>query len=361
MSTAKRRCNSGVIQQLFAEPWRFPFFQAIRILENFFYRQGDNIDDIVPQRIRFRNSLSLGFPAGDLESALLYSPEGDVLNKDGNIDQVAMEDIGQVEITPAFTGLLGIQGVLPLHYTELLSQRETFHRDHAARAFLDIFTTRAVALHYQAWRKYRPEFQYETDHKERFIPLMLSLSGLGLPGLRDRMADGQGDVFDHAAAYYSGIIRERPVSAATLQSLLSDYFNVDINVEQFVGKWIEVPATHITRLGMANACLGSTALSGEYIWQQDLVIRLEIGPLRRKQFDTFLPGGDASLALSKWLTLLTGSTLEYEIALVLAPEDVRGAGIGGEHSARLGWDSYVCTRPVADNSAKVCYEIKTLH
>src|SRR5690606_11016783 len=102
------------------------------------------------------------------------------------------------------------QGVLPLHYTETLAARETYQRDHAPRAFLDIFSNRAVALHYAAWKKHRLAIQYELDGDEKFLPLVLALSGLGMASLRGRLQDGEGDVFDQSIAHHAGSIRQRP-------------------------------------------------------------------------------------------------------------------------------------------------------
>ncbi|WP_407351815.1 type VI secretion system baseplate subunit TssG [Luteimonas sp. R10] len=361
MRPAKRRVDPGVAQQLFEHPHRFEYFQAMRVVEQLFHHQGATAEDVIPQRVRFRNTLSLGFPAAELEEVRAWSTEGEALAHSAALEHaIATESIGQVHITPAFMGLLGTTGALPLHYTELLHEREVYHRDRAARAFLDIFTSRVLAQHYAAWKKYRLAMQYELDRRERFLPLVLSLSGVGLPGLRDRMADGQGDVFDQAIAYYAGGVRQRPVSAVFLQHMLADYFGIDIRVEQFVGAWYQVPEQQTTRLGMANAKLGANALAGDRVWQRDLRLRLMVGPLDRDRFDAFLPGGDAAKALAKWLTLLTGSCLEYEVRLVLKAEDVRGAGIGGEHGARLGWDSYLCTRPSETARSDAGYGIHTL-
>jgi type VI secretion system protein ImpH len=270
-------------------------------------------------------------------------------------------DIGQIHMVPMFMGLLGTTGALPLHYTEVISERETYQRDRTARAFLDIFSNRAVALHYAAWKKYRLAYQYELYHEERFVPLLLYLAGMGLPGLKGRMLDGQGDVFDQAVAYYSGTIRQRPVSASLLQHMLSDYFSMPLRVEQFVGTWYRVPKKQMTRIGLANAQLGVSALAGDRIWQRDLRMRLLIGPLDREEFNAFLPGGDAENALKKWLTLMTGSCLEYEIRLVLKAENVRPASIGGSGSARLGWDSFLCSQPATEPRSDTCYTLHTMH
>ena len=362
MPGAQRRIDPGVAQQLLAGPHRFQFFQAIRLLERVYARQGVKPGQAVAGWVRFGNSLSLGFPATELD------PEGQAYSKDGEQleSEVALghaletEGLGEVHLTPRFMGLLGVTGALPLHYTEMLQERELYRRDRAARAFLDIFSNRAVALHYAAWKKHRLALQYELDRRERFVPLVLSLLGMGMPGLRDRMLDGHGDVFDQAVAHYAGAVRQRPVSACMVRRVLADYFQVKFELEQFVGAWYHVPAEQATRLGWANAALGSSALAGDRVYQRDLRLRLRIGPLPRERFDEFLPGGDAAQALSKWLTLLTGDGLEYEVRLILRAEDVRGAAIGGDGQARLGWDSYLSTRPAQAPREDTTYCIHTL-
>ena len=125
MQAQKRRIDPGVAQQLIQEPHRFGFFQAMRVLEHMFAHLpgsgGAPLD-----RVRFHNSLSLAFPAGEIEDIEAYSEDGTRLEKAAAIEHaVATETVGSVHLTPAFTGFTGAAGgVLPLHYTELLVQRE---------------------------------------------------------------------------------------------------------------------------------------------------------------------------------------------------------------------------------------------
>lgn len=363
MSATKRRIDPGVAQQLFEQPHRFQFFQAMRILERLLRQQGGRQSDAIALSVRFRNSLSLAFPATELDAqSAVFSRDGERLHGEAAVTHaVETESLGEVQLTAHFMGLLGIAGALPLHYTETLAERELYGRDRAARAFLDIFSTRAVALHYAAWKKHRLALQYELDRRERFMPLVMSLAGLGSRTLHDALVDGSGNVFDQAVAYYAGAIRQRPVSAAVLRRVLSDYFRARVDVEQFVGAWYKVPAAQRTRLGMTNAQLGKSALSGERIWQRDLRLRLRIGPLARQAFDDFLPGSDGAQALAKWLALLTGAGLEYEVRLLLKPADIRGMRMAGDAGPRLGWDSYLCSRPQHEPRSDTTYQIRTIH
>lgn len=361
MSGSKRRIDPGVAQRLLAAPHRFQFFQAVRVLEHVFVRNGTRPQDVVTRKLHFRNSLSMSFPASDIEKLRAYTDDDSPFVVEGDGQSTAWNTLANVDLTPAFMGMLGGQGVLPYGYTEQFGEREAYHRDHAARAFLDIFNNRAVALFYSAWKKYRLAFQYELDQRERFLPLVLSLAGMGSPALRSRLADGDGAVFDQAIAYYSGGIGQRPLSAAFLQRMLSEYFEADMRLEQFVGAWYAVPQTQRSRLGEKNAVLGRNALAGERVWQRDLRMRLWIGPLRHKCFEEFLPGGKAAAALSKWLTLLGGDSLEYEVRLVLHKDDVRSTGLTPLNGGRLGWDAMVNTRTASDHRADASYLVHTLN
>ncbi len=361
MRTSQRRIDPGVAQQLLSDPHRFEFFQALRILERLYIRQGDRPGEVVAQRLRFGTSMSLGFPASQIESAAAFSRDGTALDRDSAVEHaITMEELGEIHIVPGFMGMLGSHGVLPLHYTEALGERETYQRDRTPRAFLNIFGNRAVALHYAAWKKHRLALQYELDGDERFLPLVLSLAGMGMKGLRGRMEGNGSDVFDHAVAHYAGAIRQRPLSATMLQRILSDYFRAPLRVQQFVGAWYRVPDAQQTQLGVGNAALGSTALAGNRVWQRDLKMRIWIGPLDRAKFDDFLPGRSGAKALAKWLTLLTGSTLEYEVCLSLKPKYLNGIGLDENTGCQLGFDSYLCSRPPEAPRSDTRYGIHTL-
>lgn len=369
MPTAQRRLNPGVASRLFAEPHRFEFFQAVRLLEQLFVQYGERDPDVVARRLRFRNTLSLSFPASEIEAmqGLLTNGQSLTALDDPSLAaQLKTHGLQVVNLTPAVIGMLGVGGVLPLPYSERIAERELFHRDRAARAFLDIFNTRAVALYYAAWKKYRPGFQYERNPRKYFLPALLALTGTLRPQRRERptaATAGQaapGRLFDQSIAYYSALIRERPISAMALQRLLSDYFRAPLRIEQFSGAWYEVPADQQTRLGSAAAALGRGAVAGARVWQRDLRVCLWVGPLPHQRFEDFLPGGASAEALRKWLTLLTGVTLEYEVRLILRAEDVRGAALGGAGGQRLGWDAFIAGLPSPVPRADTCYEVHTL-
>lgn len=368
MPASQRRSVVGVVDRLLADPHRFQFFQAVRLLERWFIlQQADPATRRYPgPRLQFRNSVSLSFPASEIEQMqVLLRESADGVPGGHPQAGPAGLDIDRIEITPAFMGLLGSNGTLPLYYTETLSRRELFHKDKAARAFFDIFHHRAVTLFYQAWKKHRLALQYENDRRNRFLPAVLALGGLGQPALRDRLAgDGDG-VQDESLAYFAGTLQQRPVSAGQLRQVLAQYFNVRVRVEQFIGRWYTLPAGATTLLGSHNGVLGQSAVMGERVWQRDLRLRIVLGPLDGRAFQRFLPGASGARALEKLLTLLTGVSLEYEVRLSLRKQDVAGitladppagAACGGA-LGRLGWDAFLQTGPSQRDRDDVSYQI----
>ncbi|WP_028220899.1 type VI secretion system baseplate subunit TssG [Paraburkholderia oxyphila] len=361
MQAPQRRIDPGVIERLLDEPHRFEFFQAVRLLERWFVDKAQERQrDVLAQRVTFRNTLSLGFPPSEIERAVPYDEAGQPLaEKAARSAAIDEGKLGEVAITPAFFGLLGAQGALPLHYTEQLIAREQFRRDRAAREFFDVFSNRATALFYAAWKKYRLPFHYELDRDERYLPLLLALAGVADDDSRGSLHGGPGALFDEAIAGHAIAARHRPVSAAYLQNTLSDYFNVPVRVEQFVGKWYDVPPEQLSMLGRRNVALGATALAGERVWQRDMRARLVIGPLSKEDYEAFLPGGERALALERMLTLLGRVTLEYEVRLVLRRAEVGSIQLGA--GSRLGWDAFLCTHEAASDRSDAHYELHATH
>ena len=68
MRTTHRLPSVAVIDQLFEQPHSFEFFQAVRLLEAWFVRhEGLTPNEVMAQRLSFRNSLSMSFPASEIE------------------------------------------------------------------------------------------------------------------------------------------------------------------------------------------------------------------------------------------------------------------------------------------------------
>jgi type VI secretion system protein ImpH len=357
MHAPKRRFEPAVIERLFAQPYRFQYFQAVRMIELWLRRRGVAEEGAVANFLRFANSTSLAFPASEIES-LQPEPRAVAPNSGALAAALRSQELKYVRLTPTFMGLLGSSGALPAHYTERVAAQQIAERDDGPRAFLDTFSNRTLALFYEAWRKYRLELKYG-GHRDGFLPLLLSLAGMGHTSLRRRLSDHGDGVLDESAAYFATALRQRPASSVQIARVLSEYFGQPVRAEQFIGRWYDVPAAQQTALGFGNATLGGGAMSGTRVWQRDLRLRLVIGPLDLKAYESFLPGGRAARALAAMVTMFTGLSLEYEVKLVLRASEVRGVALTDGRSAggRLGWDGFLVDGPQTQDRADVHYEL----
>ncbi|MDR0587810.1 MAG: type VI secretion system baseplate subunit TssG [Burkholderiales bacterium] len=342
----QRRIEFSVIERFFREPYRFQFFQAVRLLERWraASTQKEDIKAFEQQHLRFINSTSLSFPASEIAAAKAYAENFHVLSPEELSEAIRNAEIETVEITPTFFGLLGVQGALPFHYSERLATFEAQKRDPGARSFFDIFSNRAAYLFYHAWKKYRLALMHESGTGEQYLSALLSIAGLGHSGLRNRLRGGKGEVCDSALARYATAVKQRPPAAKFLQRALAEYFGITFSIEQFVGSWYVVPENCRTELGGESAYLGRSAFIGERVWQRNLRLRVKLGPLNAKKFEDFLPGGHGAEALKKLLLLMGGITYEYEVRLILAKEDINGCVLDNHTGARLGWDSFLCSK-----------------
>lgn len=366
MSTTAWRAPLAVIPQLLNAPQQFGFFQAVRLLERW----------VGLERVQFHNSVSLSFPASEIESLQAHWTSPDLVGLPAGGDGVPeAATVNWIDLTPACMGLLGVSGALPFFYTEWLTQSELKGRHTAARAFLDVFSHRSVTLFYQAWCKHRLGVRHEQEaarhraSKEGGAPPrallseVLALSGLGLKGLRHRLGAERGGVGDEALAYFSGVLQQRTLPMAQVQRLLSRYLGVAVRIEPFVGRWYPVPAAGRTVLGGAvggGGVLGRTALLGDRVWQRNLCVRLVLGPLDHTLFLRFLPGGVGAQALSQWLGVLLGPSLDVEVQLQLRREAVLGCVLQSDRSplaGRLGWDTFMLTEPAQADRCDVRYDI----
>ncbi len=360
MLASKRKSELSVIQRLLNEPYRFQFFQAVRLFELWLKQNGVPSETAVEEYLRFQNRTSLSFPASELETIQAYPQQKDesaqsllALLQNGELDYIG--------ITPAFMGFLGSNGALPTHYTESIAEHILYERDAGPKAFLDTFSNRAVALFYKAWRKYRLEFKYEIDGQDQFLPLLLSLAGVGHKKLQDRLSSNSVGVFDQSIGFYAAALRQRPASAEYMAGVLSEYFGLPLSIEQFIGCWYQVPRNQQTVIGTTNSTLGSDALIGARVWQRNLRMRVVIGPLNRKDFGDFLPGGRSARSLEKMLTLFTNVCFEYEIQLILAKPAVQGMSFANAtETGRLGWDTFLITEEALGDRKDVRYEIHAL-
>lgn len=316
-------------EELFEEPYRFEFFQAVRLLERVFPERKSVGSTALPHEeiVRFRSRISMDFPASELHEITETT------------DDRTGED--RTEAIVNFMGMVGVSGVMPARYTELVLDRVR-HRDTSLWAFLDIFTHRAVSMFYRAWAKYRFPVGYESGD-DPFTGFLFDFAGLGTNGIR-----GRSHIEDEALLPYVGLIAQKPHTASAVANIIADFFGVKAKVVQFFGQWLPLGPNDVTRVGTQNATLGVNSIIGSNVWDQQSKFRVRLGPLTFNQFQGFLPNGSARKPFLSIIRLIAGIEFDHDLQLRLLGRQVPST-ILTTHAARkpmLGWTTFLKTQPV---------------
>ncbi|HEX8441582.1 type VI secretion system baseplate subunit TssG [Archangium sp.] len=314
-----------VAEALFEAGYRFDFFQAVRLLallrpEAPRPGEGASPDE---EPVRLRASVDMGFPSSDVASVTPPSHEG-----------------APPELTVHFLGLAGPHGPLPLPFAQWVRDRLR-QGDTGPRDFLDLFQHRLLALRYRAHQARRVGQEVGSPETHGVAGWLYALMGLGLEGMRDRRPSS---LPDRALLRYAGLLARRPRSLAVLEAVVSDFFGVPARSRSFEGAWLPLDEEQQTRLGVTghNQRLGEAVL-GSRVWDQQARFVLVLGPLGRAELEDFLPGGHGLASLGELVRFVAGTSLDFDLELVVAPSEVRGTRLGD--GARLGWSSWMKPRP----------------
>jgi type VI secretion system protein ImpH len=239
-------------------------------------------------------------------------------------------------LTVAFFGLFGTNGPLPLHLTEYVRERLRHAGDRTLLGFADIFHHRMYALFHRAWSVTRPVAGFDRPEADRFKTQVGSLFGLGFQSMLGRDA-----MPDRAKLKYAALLAASPKSAAGLRAAISSFFELPVQIEEFVGQWLEVPSDSRFRLGYSPEVsrLGRTTVLGGRVFDRKYKFRVALGPLSRPDFLRFLPGTPSLERLRAMVRNYTGDELAWDVRLIPAPFAANQIKLGSH--GRLGWDALV--------------------
>ncbi len=358
MASERRPKVSAVIEQLFADPKRFDFFQAIRLLERHAQQPDSTMGECcqpvgrsaAPKQelVRFRVRQSLEFPVSEIQSIARGASAASQQNQADSQSPAVQPPASQPEMLVNFMGLTGPAGVLPRHYSQLILDRQ---RDGAEALvdFLDRFNHRLISLFYRAWEKYRAGILVEQNRYaespadlDLFSFAMFSLVGQGTDGQRGRMA-----ISDDHFVYYSGCFSQRPPNPLSLQRMLQELLKTKVFVQQLFGQWLQLSPDEQTRMPAGNEVptlrvqLGRGAVAGERVWDLQSKFRIRIGPIDYALFCRMMPSNDHLLSLCQFVRTYVGPEFDFDIQLVLRGPDAPWCALDG--NARLGWNTWVRT------------------
>lgn len=308
-----------------AEPHRWDFFQALRLVEA-----------LSPDKPR------LGTARRPADEPVRLGQAADLSFAPSAIARVDLEDrSGKPRIEVRFFGLFGPNGPLPLHLTAYARERELHHKDHTFARFADWFHHRLLLLFYRAWAQAQPTASLDRPGDDRWADYVGSLIGVG--GARWR---GRDAAPDHARLAFAGLLTRQVRNAEGLERLLGGWLGRPVRLESFAGRWMQLPAAERSRIGgraaarrLSTSQLGASAVLGQSVFDRQHHFRLHIGPLDLAAFESLLPVGSALPPLQALVRQYVGLEFGWDLRLELDPLEVPPCQPGRQ--GRLGWTSWL--------------------
>ena len=375
MASEIRRSGRTLEEVLQANATEFDFFQTVRLIHNQTIQSAveNGIGLRVPvggaahpmlECLRFRAHVAIAFPSSEIASIVIRGNDGSAYPK-------------KYELLTTFMGLVGAQGVLPVHYTQLILRRRR-EQDESLRHFLDLFHHRLISIYYRAWQRSRFPLQWEefrlqqgAAKEDRFTQSVYSFAGFGNAALQDtgqtssttrkRLAFS-----DQVLLRYAGLFSHRPRNAVSLRRLLSALFLIPITILERQGTWVHLSPEDQTRMPGAahsvfrsNCRLGESAMAGERVRSVESRIRIIAGPLGLKDFRRFCPGQTDFNMLSQVVRLWVGPDFDVDLQVVLRQNEVPRLSLGQDAGTRLlGWTTWIGSQPASGDSKDAVFRLR---
>jgi type VI secretion system protein ImpH len=325
----------GPFATLAAEPWRFDFHRAMRLLECRFAER--------PRLGRSRLPGEDGWRLGQ-QPTTSFAPT--------SIAAVLPATDARPPLLLVYLfGLLGPNGPMPLHLSEYVLERlqgnygpSKGQPDPTLARFLDVFHHRLVSLLWRARADAEPSVEADRPAEDRFARRLLALGGFLLMPSEEVASPERA-----ARRFWVGHLSRRCRNVEGLASILRGFFGVGIRIDQFVGRWLPMPGSERCRLGAGASALGGNAFLGDEIWNCTQTIRIVCGPLDRRRYDSMLPGGTSWRRLSALVRDYCGDELAWEVLLVQGRDHVPRARLDAR--VRLGWTAWLGDAPIERDRA----------
>jgi type VI secretion system protein ImpH len=250
-----------------------------------------------------------------------------------NLARVEKVDDKPLRLFVKYMGLLGPQGALPLAMTEE-AYHYTLAQDDAFPRFLDIFNHRFIQLFFRSWANSRPIAQNDRPKQDRFWAYIGSAIGIGSEPYRHLDS-----VPDAAKLGLAGLLGAQAKSASRLAAAICGLFEIEAEIDEFVGTRLALDASERTTLGKDNAKLGESAMLGAGVYSIQDKFRIRIYTPTLAQYVRFLPGGDLCEPLADFVYFYIGAQLDWDTELAIPSGAVEPLRLG--HFGQLGWTTWM--------------------
>lgn len=319
--------EASVIDNLITIPTAYEFIQATRLLRHVTesFRAG-----YWANNFKFHSSLNLNFPVSEIETLKL--------------------DNEHIHITNLIVGLTGMQGALPYTYTHKIKYSSRQQKLETVN-FMGLFNHKLTAQYVDASLTYHLPIRYEIEKENDYLNILHALNGY-VSSQQD-----QSELDDYFAEF-SGLMQGQNNTAYALSTILNCIFKADFQIKEFIKEKFKLDDTQKTTLGgLSTSLLGINTFCGENIRQIDGKIEIQIGPLSRTDYLSFLPQQKMSEKLKKILTTWCSPTLMVDLRLILKKEELQPLCLNSSSQLGLAQGAFLMPKPAAEHNSETCYAL----
>ncbi|WP_267918696.1 type VI secretion system baseplate subunit TssG [Pseudomonas carnis] len=284
-------------------PWRYEFFSAMRCIESAYPQmpRWGTADHLRDDPVRLAQQVSLAFQPAMIAGWRLREGQAACLMVN-------------------FFGLTGVNGPMPLHFSERLLSLQVNHNDPGAAHFLDVFHHRLLSLLYRSWAMARPVVSADRPAHDRFRDYVSAFSPARMSALPG------------AGTYYVNQMVDQRRSARGLLAMVRDFLQVPVSVQTLVGRRAALEPEQCLRLGRQreSSQLGVATLVGKHAWNVQHSFTLQLGPLSWCDYQRLLPGAAFLLPLYQLVERYVGRTFQWDLQLQLDPAQVVQLRLGSQ-------------------------------
>jgi len=319
----KNRQLSDTLENFEEFAHQYNFYSALRLLENQNKdktRLGENRSPKSDQ-IFFGQNVSLTFSASA-------------------IDKVRRNEkkLSEKWLDINFFGLLGPNGPLPKHLTELFISDMVGNKQPTFIDFLNLFNHRLITLFYRAWANTEPTTQNDSPENNKFKLYLGALAGYAQTELhnRDQMPD-------YAKFRYPRFLGGKTRYKEGVERMITDMFGIQTRVQNFVGEWLKIPEDALCKIesGPYGKRLGIDSTQGRYSWQCQYKFRVSLGPMDLDEFNKLLPGEKLATQINDTIRNYVGMEYQWDIVLLLKQQEVPQLKLQHGKYRQLGWTSWL--------------------
>ncbi|MDR0758496.1 MAG: type VI secretion system baseplate subunit TssG [Treponema sp.] len=221
-----------------------------------------------------------------------------------------------------FFGLLGVNGPMPLEFTNYVYLRSYSHYDQTWRRFLDIIHHRMHVFYYRAFAQNEQSISFDRPGDDPVRNIIRSLTGLP-PKMADSVSEA---VVLSYAENFSFMARNR----SGLEDILRRMLNTRVRVKDFITAPYDLAPEDYAVLGdRKSAVLGLNLQIGRSCLCATRRFEIEIGPIGYDTYQVLMTPGSGFETLRRTVNLYLDRPLDYVFVIHIA---------GGVPQARLGFD-----------------------